>query len=134
MGEGGRGAGDPERGEGASSSSAPDAGDVGDWADEFEGTRLALVDPALLLAGLASRLSPLTPSSAARAPADARGLSVVLLEPDPGILDLIEPRKDFEEPCVSDLVKDGYDCSVSDGLFKFVVDPFFGVLFPLLLC
>jgi hypothetical protein len=111
-------------------------GDAGDCGEEFDATRLAIVEPARLLAGLESLLSPLIPSRDANAPAEARGLSVAFsgFVADPGIFDRIEPLKDREDPCVSDLLKDGYDCSVSDGLFKFVVDPFLGVPLPLLLC
>lgn len=116
----------------------PDTGEDGATSveEEFEVTRLALVEPALLLAGLESRLAPSGPSSDAKAPAEARGLSVALsdLVAVPGIFDRIDPRNDFEEPCVSDLLKDGYDWRVSAGLFKFVVEPFLGVLEPLLLC
>ena len=53
---------------------------------------------------------------------------------EPGIFERIEPLNDREDPCVSDLLKDGYDCNVSDGLFKFVVEPFLGVPVPVLLC
>ncbi len=135
VGEGGL-VGEPDLGDGGSSSVAPDTGDDGACADELEVTRLALVEPALLLAGLESLLAPSTPSSDANAPAEARGLSCALsdFDPLPGIFDLIDPRSDLVEPCVSDLLNDGYDWSVSEGLFKFVVDPFLGVPPPLLLC
>jgi hypothetical protein len=124
------------RGEGTSSSASGDAGDVGDCAEEFEGTRLVVVEPARLFGGLESRFSPLIPSGDANALVEARGLSVAFsgFVAVPGIFDRIVPLKDFEDPCVSDLVKDGYDCSVSDGLFRFVVDPFLGVPPPFLLC
>ena len=135
VGEGGL-AGELVRGEGTPSSASGDAGDVGDCADEFDGTRLAIVEPGRLPAGLESRFSPLIPSGDAKALAEARGLSVDFsgFAAVPGIFDRMVPRKDFEDPCVSDLVKDGYDCSVSDGLFRFVVDPFLGVPPPFLLC
>lgn len=102
----------------------------------MDATRLAVAEPARGLAGLESLLSPLIPSRDASALADARGLSVALSDfaADPGIFDRIEPLKDREDPCVSDLLIDGYDCNVSDGLFKFVVEPFLGVPVPLLLC
>src|SRR4051812_39490418 len=135
VGEGGL-AGEPLRGEGTSSSVSGGAGDVGDCADEFEGTRLAIVEPGRLFAGLESPFSPLIPSTDAKALAEVRGLSVAFsgFAAVPGIFDRIVPLKDFEDPCVSDLVKDGYDCSVSGGLFRFVVDPFLGVPPPVLLC
>jgi hypothetical protein len=135
VGEGGR-AGEPVRGEGTSSSTSGSVDDVGDCTDEFDGTRLAIVEPARLLGGLESRFSPLIPSSDAKALAEARGLSVAFsgFAAVPGIFDRIVPLKDFEDPCVSDLLKDGYDCSVSDGLFRFVVEPFLGVPPPVLLC
>jgi hypothetical protein len=100
----------PDRGEGTSSSPSGDTtGDVGDCVEELDATRLAVAEPARVLAGLESLLSPLIPSRDANAPADARGLSVALsgFVAEPGIFDRIEPLRDRDEPCVSDLVKDG---------------------------
>jgi hypothetical protein len=135
VGEGGL-AGDPLRGEGTSSSASGGVGDDGDGADELDGAWLAIAEPARLPGGLKSRFSPFIPSGDAKALAEARGLSVALsgFAAVPGIFDRIVPLNDFDDPCVSDLLKDGYDCSVSDGLFRFVVDPFLGVLPPVLLC
>ena len=77
-----------------------------------ENTRPAFDPPDLVLVAdfveAASDLSTLGPAS--MFDRDVLGLSVF---PLPGILDRIEPRKDRKDSLVSDLLKDGYDCSPS---------------------
>lgn len=132
VGDGG-GSGECDFGVGVSSSSAADVTDDGDWFDALDGTRDARDERPLAvdLIEPASDLSPAAPSTLASAAAEARGLSIDLSLSDfePGILDRIEPLKDLEEPCVSDLLNEGKLESES-GAFKFVEDEFLGVREP----
>ena len=133
VGDGG-GSGEPERGVPVSSSSV--VGDVGDWLEAFELARFTFDDLPLVvdLIEPASDLSPEFPSSVARAPAEGRELStdfsLSALEL-PGILDRIEPLKDREDPCVSDLLKDG-KLDKESGV-RLVEEEFLGVREPSLL-
>lgn len=81
-----------------------------------------------------SDLSPGVPSSPFRAPTEARGLSTdfSLSDFEPGIFERIDPRKDRDEPCVSDLLNDGRPESESEA-FRFVDELFLGVREPSLL-
>lgn len=128
----GEGGGEPETGV---SSPSGDSGEVGDVAELFEATRLALLVPDFpLVVDLTEPASDLStpPSMLPRALDEALGLSVALSDfTFPGIFDRIEPRNDFTDSFVSDLLKDGYDCRLSLGpLSREVDDAFLGVLEP----
>jgi hypothetical protein len=113
-GDGGR-SGDPGRGEAVPSS---DSGVMGDTGEVGEAT-LPLDAPDLPLAvdfiDPASDLS-IAPSTLPSAAPDALGLSVFAL---PGIFERM-PRKDLDDSFVSDLLKEGYDSSRSEGEFRLV--------------
>jgi hypothetical protein len=81
---------------------------VGEWvAESADAGRLKFVELRLLPKDFTEPTSDL--SSEDSADVDARGLSVFR------IFDRIDPRNDRRDSLVSDLEKDGYDCSESPG-------------------
>jgi hypothetical protein len=85
----------------------PVSGDEGEPTEGTESVRLArLCGDLLLLPDLTEAVSAASPLAST---AELLGLSVL---PEPGILERKE-RNDREDSLVSDLLKEGYDCSAS---------------------